>query len=77
MGIVKIPRARPDESAIKKRQQARRAARRRRLAARARLLALQQLQANPFTQLPFAQQPFAQAQQNFASATARQAAPRQ
>jgi hypothetical protein len=81
-GTVKIPRARPDENAIKKRQQARRAAYRRRLAARARILALQQLQANPFTQppfaqQPFAQQPFAQAQQNFANATARQAAPRQ
>jgi hypothetical protein len=76
-GTVKIPRARPDESAIK-RQQARRAARRHRLAARARFLALQQLQANPFTQPPFAQQPFAQAQQTFAATAAlRQAAPRQ
>ena len=46
---VKLPRARPDASAIKKRVQARRALRRR-LAARARLLALQQLQANPFGQ---------------------------
>ena len=51
---VKLPRARPDASAIKKRVQARRALRRR-LAARARLLALQQLQANPFGQQP---QPF-------------------
>jgi len=64
--LVKIPRARPDESAIKKRQQARRALRRRRLlAARARLLALQQLQANPF-----AQQQFPQPQQNVATAIA-------
>ena len=47
---VKLPRARPDSSAIKKRVQARRALYRRRLAARARLLALQQLQANPFGQ---------------------------
>jgi hypothetical protein len=47
---VKLPRARPDTSAIKKRVQARRALYRRRLAARARLLALQQLQANPFGQ---------------------------
>jgi hypothetical protein len=58
---VKLPRARPDENIIKKRQQARRALRRRRLAARARLLAQQQLQANPF-----AQQPFAQPQQTYA-----------
>jgi hypothetical protein len=71
-GTVKIPRARPDESAIRKRQQARRAAYRRRLAARARLLALQQLQANPFTQLPFAQPPFGQAPQTFAAAAPRQ-----
>ncbi len=71
-GTVKIPRARPDENAIKKRQQARRAARRRRLAARARLLALQQLQANPFAQPPFAQPPFGQPQQNFAAAAPRQ-----
>ena len=74
---VKIPRARPDESAIKKRAQARRALRRRRLAARARLLALQQLQANPFAQPPFTQPPFAQPQQNFTSVAPRQAAPRQ
>ena len=47
---VKLPRARPDTSAINKRVQARRALHRRRLAARARLLALQQLQANPFGQ---------------------------
>lgn len=76
-GSVKIPRARPDESAIKKRQQARRAARRRWLATRARLLAQQQLQANPFTQPPFVQPPFAQQplappQQSFAAASRRQ-----
>ncbi len=47
--MVKIPRARPDQDAIKKRVQARRAANRRRLALRARLL-LQQQQANPFGQ---------------------------
>jgi hypothetical protein len=75
--MVKIPRARPDESAIKKHQQARRALRRRRLAARARFLAQQQLQANPFAQPPFAQQPFAQQpfappQQSFAAAARRQ-----
>jgi hypothetical protein len=52
---VKLPRARPDTSAIKQRVKARRALHRRRLAARARLLALQQLQANPFGQQP---QPF-------------------
>ena len=63
--LVKLPRARPDENAIKKRQRARRALHRRRLAAaRARLLAQQQLQANPF-----AQQPYPQPQQNFATAT--------
>jgi hypothetical protein len=62
--MVKLPRARPNESAIKKRQRARRALHRRRLAAaRARLLALQQLQANPFAQ------PQTFAQQNFATAT--------
>ena len=44
--------AKPDEAAIKKRAQARRSLRRRRLAARARLLALQQLQANPFAVQP-------------------------
>jgi hypothetical protein len=44
--------AKPDEAAIKKRVQARRSLRRRRLAARARLLALQQLQANPFAVQP-------------------------
>ena len=64
--------ANPDESAIRKRQQARRAARRRRLAARARLLAQLQLQANPFAQPPFAQPPFAQPQQSFATAARRQ-----
>ena len=74
---VKIPRARPDENAIKKRQQARRAALRRRLAARARFLAQQQLQANPFAQPPFVQPPFAQQplpppQQSFAAASRRQ-----
>jgi hypothetical protein len=46
---VKLPRARPDQDAIKKRVQARRAVHRRRLALRARLL-LQQQQANPFGQ---------------------------
>jgi hypothetical protein len=51
--MVKLPRPRPDLSAIKKRVQARRAMQRRRLALRARLL-LQQQQANPFGQ----QQPF-------------------
>jgi hypothetical protein len=56
---VKLPRARPDTSAIKQRVQARRALHRRRLAARARLLALQQLQANPFGQ----PQPFPQTAQ--------------
>lgn len=45
---VKLPRARPDQSAIKKRVQARRAMHRRRLM-RARLL-FQQQQANPFGQ---------------------------
>ncbi|HZR73704.1 hypothetical protein [Bradyrhizobium sp.] len=66
--LVKLPRARPDESVIKKRQQARRALHRRRLAAaRARLLAQQQLQANPFTQQTFAQQP----QQSFATSAPR------
>jgi len=65
---VKLPRARPDESVIKRRQQARRAMRWRRLAAaRARLLAQQQLQANPF-----AQQAFVQPQQNFATTAPRQ-----
>jgi hypothetical protein len=65
---VKLPRARPDESVIKRRQQARRAMRRRRLAAaRARLLAQQQLQTNPF-----AQQAFAQPQQNLTTAAPRQ-----
>lgn len=65
--MVKLPRARPDESVIKKRQQARRALRRRRLAAaRARLLAQQQLQANPF-----AQQAYAQPQQTFATTAPR------
>ena len=50
---AKPDQARPDESAIKRRQQARRAAHRRRLAARARLAAqIQQLQANPFFQPP-------------------------
>jgi hypothetical protein len=48
-GAVKIPRARPDPDAIKKRVQARRAMHRRRLALRSRLL-LQQQQANPFGQ---------------------------
>jgi hypothetical protein len=53
---VKLPRARPDQAAIKKRVQARRALQRRRLAAlRARLL-LQQQQTNPFGQ----PQPFPQ-----------------
>jgi len=47
--MVKLPRARPDTSAIKKRVQARRAIQRRRLALRARLM-LQQQQANPFGQ---------------------------
>lgn len=50
---VKPDQAKPDESAIKKRQEARRAAHRRRLAAaRARLAAIQALQqqANPFFQ---------------------------
>lgn len=42
--------AKSDEGEIKKREHARRSLRRRRLAARARLLALQQLQANPFGQ---------------------------
>ena len=66
---VKLPRARPDESVIKKRQQALRALRRRRLAAaRARLAALQQLQANPFGQ---PQQTYAQPQQNFATTAPR------
>lgn len=46
---VKLPRARPDQAAIKKRVQARRALQRRRLALRARLM-LQQQQANPFAQ---------------------------
>jgi hypothetical protein len=50
---------------IEKRQQARRALHRRRLAARARLLAQQQLQANPF-----AQQTFAQPQQTYAQPAA-------
>ncbi len=50
---AKPDQARPDESAIKRRQRARRAAHRRRLAARARLAAqIQQLQANPFFQPP-------------------------
>ena len=52
---AKPDQAKPDESAIQKRQEARRAAHRRRLAAaRARLAAVQaqQLQANPFFQLP-------------------------
>jgi hypothetical protein len=47
---AKSDHAKPDESVIKKRVHARRSLRRRRLAARARLLALQQLQANPFGQ---------------------------
>jgi hypothetical protein len=47
---AKSDRAKSDESVIKKRIHARRSLRRRRLAARARLLALQQLQANPFGQ---------------------------
>jgi hypothetical protein len=46
---VKLPRARPDQAAIKKRVQARRALQRRRLALRAQLI-LQQQQANPFAQ---------------------------
>lgn len=46
---VKLPRARPDPAAIKKRVQARRAIQRRRLALRARLM-LQQQQANSFGQ---------------------------
>lgn len=46
---VKLPRARPDQDAIKKRVEARRAMHRRRLALRARLL-LQQQQTNPFAQ---------------------------
>ena len=46
---VKLPRARPDQAAIKKRVQARRAIQRRRLALRARLM-LQQQQANSFGQ---------------------------
>jgi hypothetical protein len=50
---AKPDQARPDESAIKRRQRARRAAHRRRLAARARLAAqIQQMQANPFFQPP-------------------------
>jgi hypothetical protein len=53
-GAAKSDRAISDESVIKKRVHARRLLRRRWLAARARLLALQQLQANPFGQ----QQPF-------------------
>jgi hypothetical protein len=47
--LVKLPRARPDTSAIKTRVQARRATHRRRLALRARLM-LQQQQVNPFGQ---------------------------
>jgi hypothetical protein len=48
---AKVVSEKPDESAIKKRLQARRAAHRRRIAARARLAARQaQLQANPFAQ---------------------------
>jgi hypothetical protein len=47
---AKSDRAKSDEGVIKKRVHARRSLRRRRLAARARLLALQQLQANPFGQ---------------------------
>ena len=47
---AKSDRAKPDESVVRKRAQARRSIRRRRLAARARLLAQQQLQANPFGQ---------------------------
>jgi hypothetical protein len=47
--LVKLPRARPDTSAIKTRVQARRATHRRRLALRARLV-LQQQQVNPFGQ---------------------------
>ena len=46
---VKLPRSRPDQAAIKKRVQARRALQRRRLALRARLMQQQQ-QANPFAQ---------------------------
>jgi hypothetical protein len=49
--MVKIPRARPDQDAVKKRVQARRALHRRRLALRARLAAQQLLQQqNPFAQ---------------------------
>jgi hypothetical protein len=47
--LVKLPRARPDTSAIKTRVQARRATHRRRLALRARLM-LPQQQVNPFGQ---------------------------
>jgi hypothetical protein len=47
---VKLPRARPDQAAIKKRVQARRALQRRRLALRARLMLQQQQQANPLAQ---------------------------
>jgi hypothetical protein len=47
---TKSDRAKPDQSAIKKRVQARRTIRRRRFAARTRLLVQQQQQANPFGQ---------------------------
>ena len=60
---VKLPRPRPDVSAIKKRVQARRAMHRRRLALRARLLFQQQQQQVS---------PFAQPQQSFAPAQPRQ-----
>src|SRR5271169_3027994 len=50
---AKVSEAKPDESAIKKRQEARRAAHRRRLAAaRAQLAVQAQQQANPFFQPP-------------------------
>jgi hypothetical protein len=51
---AKVSGEKPDHSAIKKRQQARRAAHRRRLAARAHLAARQvpQQTANPFAQPP-------------------------
>ena len=54
---AKVDNAKPDESAIKKRLQARRAAQRRKIAARARVAA-RQLPANPFAQ-PFPQPPAA------------------
>lgn len=62
---AKHEQAKEDQSAVKKREQAR--LRRRRLAARAHLLAQQQFQANPF-----AQQPFAQPQQSLTTAAPRQ-----